>query len=357
MREAGRLEVRARPRVDERPPVARDPAGEPFAAVDRHLLDDVGVGAGREAAAQRFGLLVVEEERGARERHEVGQLGGDERHRVRHAEAGAHRLRDLVERVDFAVRERDVLEDVLLRRIPAPARSPAARAPSAPPLPAGAGSDRAAAPRPAAPGSSSLNSVTTCGSSPLPASCCSRPIAASDGHRLVVRPLRHQRVEVVDDREDARAERDLLALQARRIALAVPALVVAQDQRRHRIRERHRAHDVGADLRMGADLLELFGRQRPRLREDVLGHGQLADVVQQRRRLHALDLVLAHPEAARQRGGVELHAPDVQLRGLILRVDRERQRFDRRQVQVRHLLRVAALVFDAPEIDLVGCDR
>ena len=114
VRPAG-FEVGARPRVDERPPVARDPAGQPFAAVDGDLLDDVGVGAGREAAAQRLGFLVVEEQRRARERHEVGQLRRDERHRVGDAEAGAHRLRDLVERVDLAVRERDVLEDVLLR--------------------------------------------------------------------------------------------------------------------------------------------------------------------------------------------------------------------------------------------------
>ena len=32
------------------------------------------------------------------------------------AEAAAHRLRDLVQRVDLAVRERDVLEDVRARR-------------------------------------------------------------------------------------------------------------------------------------------------------------------------------------------------------------------------------------------------
>ena len=87
------------------------------------------------------------------------------------------------------------------------------------------------------------------------------------------------------------------------------------------------------------------------------GHGELADVVQQRRGLHALDLVLAHPEAAGQGSSVELHAADVQLRGLVLRVDRERQRFDGRQVQVRHLLRMPALVVDAPEIDLVAVIR
>ena len=129
---------------------------------------------------------------------------------------------------------------------------------------------------------------------------------------------------------------------------------MAEDQRRHRIRERHRADDVGADLRMRADLLELFRRQRPRLRQDVLGHRELADVVQQRRRLHALDVVLRHPERARERGGVELHAADVRLRGLVLRVDRERERFDRGQVQVRHLLHVPLLVLDAAEIDLVA---
>ena len=175
-----------------------------------------------------------------------------------------------------------------------------------------------------------------------------------EAHRLVIRPLRHQRVEVVDDREDARAERNLLALESRRVALAVPALVMAQDERRDRVGERHRADDVGADLRMGANLLELFRRQRPGLREDVLRHGELADVVQQRRRLHALHVVVRHAERSRDRGGVELHAPDVRLRGLVLGVDGERQRFDRREVQVRHLAHVTLLVLDAPEIDLVG---
>ena len=105
---------------------------------------------------------------------------------------------------------------------------------------------------------------------------------------------------------------------------------------------------------MDADLLELLLRQRPRLREDVLGHGQLADVVQQRRGLDALDLVLGHAERAREPGGVDLHAADVALRGLILRVDGERERFDRRQVQVRHLRDVPLLVLDAAHVDLVG---
>ena len=105
---------------------------------------------------------------------------------------------------------------------------------------------------------------------------------------------------------------------------------------------------------MNADLLELLLGERPGLREDVLGHGELADVVQQRRGLDALDLVGRHPERARQARGVDLDAADVALRGLILRVDRQRQRFDGRQVQIRDLLHVPLLILDASQIDLVG---
>ena len=105
---------------------------------------------------------------------------------------------------------------------------------------------------------------------------------------------------------------------------------------------------------MDPDLLELFLRQRTRLRQDVLGHGELADVVQQRRRLDALDFRRRTGRRLRQAGRVDLHAADVHLRGLILGVDRARQRFDRRQVQVRGLLHVPLLVLDAAHVDLVG---
>src|SRR5438034_912358 len=80
------------------------------AVADRELLNDVRLDAGRETAPQRLVLLVVEKQRAAGERHDVAQLRRDERHRVGDAEAAAHRLCDLVERVDLAVRERDVLK-------------------------------------------------------------------------------------------------------------------------------------------------------------------------------------------------------------------------------------------------------
>ena len=129
--------------------------------------------------------------------------------------------------------------------------------------------------------------------------------------RPVIRPFGRDRVVVVDDGQDARADRDAFAREALRIALAVPSFVVAEDERRDRIRERHGGDDFRPDLRVNPDLLKLLLRQRARLRQDVLGDGELADVVQQRRGLDALDFVRRQARRLRQPGGVDLHAPDV----------------------------------------------
>ena len=133
--------------------------------------------------------------------------------------------------------------------------------------------------------------------------------------------------------------------------------MVAEDEGRHRIRERHSRDDVGADLRVAPDLLELFGRQRARLGDDVLGNGQLADVVEQRRGLDRLHLDVGHPECPRQRGRVNLDATDVVMRRLILGVNRQRQRFDRRQVQLGHLLRVTVLFLEASRERPIRAER
>ena len=131
------------------------------------------------------------------------------------AEAGAHRLRDLVQRVDLAVRERDVVEDVLLRRL---GREPGRRLADASARAAGAGlriDCSSVAASACSAGSSSMNVVDDRRVEPLARFLLQQADRGVEAHRLVVRPLRHQRVEVVDDRQDARAERDVLALAAR----------------------------------------------------------------------------------------------------------------------------------------------
>ena len=55
--------------------------------------------------------------------------------------------------------------------------------------------------------------------------------------------------------------------------------MVAQDERRNRIGERHAADDFGSHLRVDADLLKLFLRERAGFGEDVFRHRELADVV------------------------------------------------------------------------------
>ena len=57
------------------------------------------------------------------------------------------------------------------------------------------------------------------------------------GHRRAIGPIRGQGVEAVDHRENARADRNLLAAQAARIPAAVPVLVMGAHDRHDRVGE------------------------------------------------------------------------------------------------------------------------
>ena len=117
----------------------------------------------------------------------------------------------------------------------------------------------------------------------------------------------------------------------RRIAQAVPALVMAEHELAHGRAERHVAEDLGADPRVNLDALELLGRERLGLREDVLGHRHVADVVQQRRRAHRLHVAVGEADRFGQRRRVLLDGSDVLGRAARLGFDRERERFDGRR--------------------------
>ncbi len=86
------------------------------------------------------------------------------------------------------------------------------------------------------------------------------------------------------------------------IAETVPSLVMAQHEIADRRAERHVLQNLGADARVNLDAIELLGRQRVRLRQDVFGHRHVADVVQQRGRADRLDV------GVRQSGGFREHA-------------------------------------------------
>ena len=183
---------------------------------------------------------------------------------------------------------------------------------------------------------------------------CEQPDRTLHRQRGVIGPFRGDGIVVIDNRQDARAHRDLIAGESLRVAFTIPALVVAQDQRGDRIGKRDAGDDFRSHLRVDADLLEFFLRERARLRQNVLGHGQLADIVQQRGGLDPLDLRVGEADRLRQPGGEHLHAPDVHVRGLILGVDGAGERLDRGKVEIGSLLHVALLVLHPPQIDVVG---
>ena len=124
-----------------------------------------------------------------------------------------------------------------------------------------------------------------------------RPVGAGRRHRIVE----------VRDPEQAPEQRDVISAQALGIPGAIPAFVVISHARQHR--GDRRALDVGEDPhpvhRVLLHLREFLGGEAPGLLEDGVRHGDLADVVQQRRELYGPLLVVAQPDldrdTARQR--------------------------------------------------------
>ena len=172
----------------------------------------------------------------------------------------------------------------------------------------------------------------------------------------MIRPHRCHRVVVIDDRKNPRADGDGLTSQRVRISVAVPAFVVAENQRRDRIRKRNARNDFRADLGVNPNFLEFLRRERTRLRKNVLGNRQLSNVMQKRRGLDRLYFLARNPNRFGEPAGVELHAENVRIAHLIFRVDRPGERFDSGEVQVRRALAVP-FGLETPHMDFVGAIR
>jgi hypothetical protein len=141
-------------------------------------------------------------------------------------------------------------------------------------------------------------------------------------HAAAERPILAHGVEAIDDGEDAGRARNLFPFERVRVAEAVPAFVVVANDWDDRIREVDLFENLRADGRVNLHPLELGRGEFARLVQDVIGHGQLAHVVQQRARLQGFDLGRRQAEDAAQARCVNLHAADVAVGRLILRVNR-----------------------------------
>src|SRR6266511_599611 len=88
------------------------------------------------------------------------------------------------------------------------------------------------------------------------------------------------RIEGVDEPDDAGAERNPLATQAIGVTRPIPALMMVPDDWQQRSRQSERPADPLTDLGMTAEDRPLLRRQRARLEKDRLGNPDLADIVQ-----------------------------------------------------------------------------
>ena len=112
--------------------------------------------------------------------------------------------------------------------------------------------------------------------------------------------------------------------------------------------------NLSPDHRVNFHLLEFFRGQAAGLRNNVLGNGQLANVMQQRRCLQGLHFrrfqahVLGHLER------IHPHPLQVIVRGMVFGFDRQCQGLDGAHMQVGHFLDVALLVIEFSQVHTIG---
>jgi hypothetical protein len=157
-----------------------------------------------------------------------------------------------------------------------------------------------------------------------------------------VRPIARDRVERVRDREHARAERDLVADEAVRVAASVPALVVrTNDRQAFGAHERDSLEHLLAEHGVRLDQTALGNRQWRGFLEHSVRDPDLAEVVQQEAVLDARVVQQLGRAHACELDGVELHALRMGTRARVLRLERAGERGDCvviRSVEQRPLL-------------------
>ena len=171
--------------------------------------------------------------------------------------------------------------------------------------------------------------------------------------RPPILPIRSQRVQEIDRRQDAGAYRNLRPAQPQWIAGPIELLVVSAYDGDDRVGKAHPFQNFSSHQRMNLHLLEFFRRQPARFRDDVLGNRQLADVMQQGGGLQGIHSLPVNVEFLRHFDRVDANSLQVIVCRLVLGLDGKRERLDRAHVQVGHLFHVPLLIFQFAEIKTV----
>ena len=149
------------------------------------------------------------------------------------------------------------------------------------------------------------------------------------GHGLVdrepraVRSIARECIEDVGDGDDASFERDLLTLEAPRVAAPVPALVVRPGNGGRKLEQlaAGATEQIVTDIRVLVHQPPLLVRQHPRLAQDLVPDRDLADVVQRRRQPQQLDLRFGQTERPSDIGGVGTDALEMGAGGAVVILD------------------------------------
>ena len=124
--------------------------------------------------------------------------------------------------------------------------------------------------------------------------------------------------------------------------------------RHHGIREAHPLQNLRAYQGVNFHLLELFRRQPAGFRDDMFGHGQLADVVQQCGGMQRFQIASLHPQFFGDFDGINADALQVIVGCLVLGFNGQRQGLDGSQMKVRNFFHMPLLVFQLAQIEAVG---
>ena len=137
--------------------------------------------------------------------------------------------------------------------------------------------------------------------------------------------------------DDPRLDRDLLALEAVRIATAVPPFVLGPDHWANPIEEGDGGDDPLTDDGVFAHDRRLLVIERPGLVEDVAGYPDLADVVQEGAVFEEPKPLRVKIQATPDRASQRRRLARVGFGVTILRVQRGGQRLDGRQIALLEL--------------------